>query len=89
MSTRTNETADTLAVARQILIGQLIGARRAAGMTHADVAQRMEMTPVAIGQLERQTNWYLSTIQAYALAVDCALDLRVREIHPWMRQNQA
>jgi predicted transcriptional regulator len=64
----------------QALVGDLVAARTAAGMTQEDVAARMWTTKSSISRLESgsHTRPTLSTIEKYALAVGALVEIRVR-----------
>ena len=64
----------------QLLIGDLIAARTAAGMTQAQVAERMWTTKSTISRLEggERTRPTLTTIEKYALAVGARVEIRIR-----------
>jgi DNA-binding XRE family transcriptional regulator len=58
----------------------VLGARHAAGMTQADVAQRMGTTQSAVARLETGAGKRapsLHTLQRYAQAVGCRVELRL------------
>lgn len=61
-------------------LGELLRARRAAGMTQADVAERMGIAQASVARLEssagsRKHAPSIATLRRYADAVDC--DLRI------------
>jgi DNA-binding XRE family transcriptional regulator len=64
----------------QALVGDLVSARTAVGMTQEDVAARMWTTKSAISRLESgsHTRPTLSTIEKYVLAVGAMVEIRVR-----------
>jgi len=63
----------------QDLIAQLIAARERARMSQADVAAHMFTTPSVVSRLEagRHTRPTLRTIQRYARAVRCRVEIRI------------
>ena len=64
----------------QALVGDLVAARTAAGMTQEEVAARMWTTKSVVSRLESgaRTRPTLSTIEKYALAVGALVEIRVR-----------
>jgi len=64
----------------QTLAADLLAARAASCMTQSDVAARMGTTKSAVSRLERGVGAHptLRTITRYALAVDAAIEIRVR-----------
>jgi len=62
------------------LIVELVAARRRAGMTQAQVAGYMFTTPSVVSRLEagRYTRPSLLTIERYAHAVGCKVEIRIR-----------
>ncbi len=62
------------------LIVQLVAARQRAGMTQAQVAGHMFTTPSVVSRLEagRHTRPSLRTIERYARAVGCKVEIRIR-----------
>ena len=64
----------------QMLVADLVAARRAAGMTQEDVAARMSTTESVMSRLESgvRTRPTLSTIERYTVAVGAAVEIRVR-----------
>jgi ribosome-binding protein aMBF1 (putative translation factor) len=65
----------------QKLVAELVAARQRAGMTQIEVAERMWTTPSAISRLEagRHARPTLSTIERYAIAVGCRLEIRLHD----------
>jgi len=64
------------------LLRQLLSARKRAGFTQADIARRMRTKPPAIARLESalatgRHSPSLSTLQKYARALNCHIDVRV------------
>lgn len=61
------------------VVEQLVAARTRVHMTQDEVAERMWTTASAISRLEagRHTRPTLSTLEKYALAVGCRLDVRL------------
>ena len=66
----------------ECVVAQLVAARTRARMTQDEVAERMWTTASAISRLEagRHTRPTLSTLEKYALAVGCRLDIRLIDI---------
>jgi len=64
----------------QMLVTDLVAARKAAAMTQEEVAARMWTTKSAISRLESgsRTRPTLSTIEKYALAVGALVEISVR-----------
>jgi DNA-binding XRE family transcriptional regulator len=62
------------------LVGDLIAARTAAGMTQNDVAMRMSTSKSAVSRLEsgRFARPNLATIEKYARAVNARVEIRLR-----------
>ena len=83
---RHNRRRPSRALARdltlQTLVGDLVAARTAAGMTQQEVATRMWTTKSAVSRLESGgfARPSLSTIERYALAVGARVEIRVRAI---------
>ena len=67
----------------QVLVADLVAARRAAGMTQEEVAARMWTTKSVVSRLESgvRTRPTLSTIEKYAVAVGAVVEIRVRIGH--------
>jgi predicted transcriptional regulator len=65
----------------QKLVAELLAARQRAGMTQIEVAERMWTTPSVISRLEagRHARPTLSTIERYAIAVGCRLEVRLHD----------
>jgi predicted transcriptional regulator len=64
---------------RAAVIGELAGARRAAGLSQTEVAARMGTSQSVVARLEAgHVDARLSTLQRYAAAVGSELDLTVR-----------
>jgi ribosome-binding protein aMBF1 (putative translation factor) len=64
----------------QVLVADLVAARRNAAMTQEEVAARMWTTKSVVSRLESGvcTRPTLTTIEKYALAVGAAVEIRVR-----------
>ena len=64
----------------QVLVAELVAARRAACLTQEEVAARMWTTKSVVSRLESgvRTRPTLSTIEEYALAVAALVEIRVR-----------
>jgi len=63
-----------IALRRRALIEGLVAARRDAGLSQADVAERMGTTQSAVARLESgELDVRLSTLQRFASAVSCEL----------------
>jgi DNA-binding XRE family transcriptional regulator len=65
------------------LLDELLKARRRAGLTQAEVAERMGTKPSAVARLEagggsKRHSPSLATLRKYAEAVGCRLDLKLR-----------
>jgi DNA-binding XRE family transcriptional regulator len=65
------------------LLDELLKARRRAGLTQAEVAERMGTKPPAVARLEagggsKRHSPSLATLRKYAEAVGCRLDLKLR-----------
>jgi predicted transcriptional regulator len=68
-----------IAQRRRAVIGELAGARRAAGLSQTEVAARMGTSQSVVARLESGAiDARLSTLQRYALAVGRELELGVR-----------
>ena len=68
-----------IAQRRRRVIGELAGARRAAGLSQTEVAARMGTSQSVVARLETgETDARLSTLQRYASAVGRELELGVR-----------
>jgi ribosome-binding protein aMBF1 (putative translation factor) len=64
----------------QVLVADLVAARRNAGMTQEEVAARMWTTKSVVSRLESgvRTRPTLRTIEKYAVAVGAVVEVRVR-----------
>jgi DNA-binding XRE family transcriptional regulator len=65
------------------LLDELLRARRHAGLTQADVAERMGTKTPAVARLEagggsKRHSPSLATLRKYAAAVGCRLEIRLR-----------
>ena len=65
------------------LLDELLGARRHAGLTQAEVARRMGTKTPAVARLEtgggnRRHSPSVATLRKYAKAVGCRLEIRLR-----------
>ncbi len=63
-----------------ILIRNLLAARKKAGLTQAEVAERMGTQPPAVARLEsfnRRHSPSLKTLRKYAKAVGCDLEIKL------------
>ena len=68
-----------IAQRRRLVIGELAGARRAAGLSQTEVAARMGTSQSVVARLESGAiDARLSTLQRYAAAVGWELELGVR-----------
>jgi predicted transcriptional regulator len=68
-----------IAQRRRRVIGELAGARRAAGLSQTEVAARMGTSQSVVARLESgEIDARLSTLQRYAAAVGRELELGVR-----------
>jgi predicted transcriptional regulator len=68
-----------IAQRRRRVIGELAGARRAAGLSQTEVAARMGTSQSVVARLETgEIDARLSTLQRYAAAVGRELELAVR-----------
>jgi predicted transcriptional regulator len=68
-----------IAQRRRQVIGELAGARRAAGLSQTEVAARMGTSQSVVARLETgEIDARLSTLQRYAAAVGRELELGVR-----------
>ena len=68
------------------LLDELLKARRRAGLTQAEVAERMGTKPPAVARLEagggsKRHSPSLATLRKYAEAVGCRLEVRLRPTH--------
>lgn len=66
------------------LLDELLKARRQAGLTQAEVAERMGTKPPAIARLEagggnKRHSPSIATLRKYAEAVGCRLEVRLRK----------
>jgi DNA-binding Xre family transcriptional regulator len=59
----------------KVAIAKLRAMREARGMSLADIAQRTGMTRGNIARLESQKNATLQTLERYAAALDCTLQI--------------
>jgi hypothetical protein len=81
---RRNRRRSSRALARDVtlrtLVGDLVNARTAAGMTQQEVATLMWTTKSAVSRLESgcSARPTLNTIEKYALAVGARVEVRVR-----------
>jgi DNA-binding XRE family transcriptional regulator len=67
-----------LAQRRRELLGELAAQRRAAGLSQAEVAERMGTSQPAIARLEAgEVDVRMSTVERYAAAIGRRLELRV------------
>ena len=68
--------------ALQKLVSELVAARVRIGFTQAQVAELMPTTKSVVSRLEsgRYTRPTLSTIEKYALAVGCQVEVRLRSL---------
>jgi transcriptional regulator with XRE-family HTH domain len=65
---------------RQELLAELVAGRRAAGLSQADVAERMGTSQPAVARVEAGTgDVRLSTLERYAAAVGRRLELRLQQ----------
>jgi transcriptional regulator with XRE-family HTH domain len=64
----------------QVLVGDLVAARAAAGMPQQEVADGMPGTKSVVSRLESggHTRPTLTTIEQYARAVGASIEIRVR-----------
>jgi predicted transcriptional regulator len=68
-----------IAQRRRRVIGELAGARRAAGLSQTEVAARMGTSQSVVARLETgEIDARLSTLQRYAAAVGRELELGIR-----------
>jgi DNA-binding transcriptional regulator YiaG len=63
--------------AREWLCTELYRTRRRRGLTQSVVSARLVGTGNVCAILERQTSWKVATVQAWARALDCRLDLTI------------
>ena len=72
-------------------LDQVLSARKAAGLTQADIAHRIGTTQSAIARLESGSGKHLpslSTLHKYANAVGCRVEIRlVKDRNLTMRRN--
>jgi len=75
-----------------VLLDEFLKARAAAGITQAEIAERMGTTQSAIARLESGRGKHspsLATLRRYAHALGCRLDLRlVKEIDSTKREGR-
>src|SRR6266545_1267683 len=69
------------------LLDELLRARQRAGLTQAEVAERMGTKPPAVARLEagggsRRHSPSIATLRRYAEAVGCRLEIRLRPSEP-------
>lgn len=69
------------------LFDELLRARKEAGLTQAQVAERMATTPSVIARLEsgggrQKHSPSLATLQRYADAVGCRLEIKMAPVSP-------
>lgn len=65
------------------IIEKLVRARLEAGLSQAEVAERMGTQPPAISRIESPDSKHspsLRTLQKYAAAVGCELDIRISSV---------
>jgi transcriptional regulator with XRE-family HTH domain len=65
------------------LLNELLGARKRAGLTQAEVAQKMGTKTPAVARLEagggsKRHSPSIATLRKYAAAVGCRLEIRLR-----------
>jgi transcriptional regulator with XRE-family HTH domain len=65
------------------LLDELLGARKRAGLTQAEVAQKMGTKTPAVARLEarggsKRHSPSIATLRKYAAAVGCRLEIRLR-----------
>ena len=70
-------------VADFALLDELLGARKRAGLTQAEVAQKMGTKTPAVARLEsgggsKRHSPSIATLRKYAAAVGCRLEIRLR-----------
>ncbi|MFI9391955.1 helix-turn-helix domain-containing protein [Streptomyces bauhiniae] len=74
------EAAFEDARSRSSLLRRMVGRRKARKISQAAVAERMETTQSAVSELESGgTDPRLSTMQRYARAIGCRLDVRLKD----------
>ncbi|MFD7062735.1 helix-turn-helix domain-containing protein [Streptomyces sp. NPDC059906] len=74
------EAAFEDARSRSSLLRRMVTRRKARRISQATVAERMETTQSAVSELESgSTDPRLSTMQRYARAIGCRLDVRLRD----------
>jgi predicted transcriptional regulator len=67
-----------MAERRRALVGELVGQRRALGLSQTEVAARMGTSQSAVARLEAAAgDVRLSTLERYAAAVGRQLDMRL------------
>ncbi|NUV56670.1 helix-turn-helix transcriptional regulator [Streptomyces coelicolor] len=72
------EAAFVDAALRSSLLKRLVSRRKARGLSQSTVAERMETTQSAVSELEAAgTDPRLSTLQRYARAIGCRVDVRL------------
>ena len=69
------------------LFDELLRARKEAGLTQAEVARRMATQPSVVARLEagggrKKHSPSLATLQRYAEAVGCRLEIRMVRVRP-------
>ena len=76
------------------LFDELFKARRRVGLTQAEVAERMETKTPAVARLEagggsKKHSPSISTLQKYAEAVGCRLEIKLVPLSPSAREEQS
>lgn len=72
------QRAELNASDRSELLNELVVIRKANGMTQEQVADAMQTTQSAVSDIESRANDpRLSTLQRYASAIDCRLQIRL------------
>ena len=70
-----------------LLFDELLRARKESGLTQAEVAQRMATQPSVVARLEsgggrRRHSPSIATLQKYAEAVGCRLEIKLVRVKP-------
>ncbi len=79
-----------MAQRRRQMLTELAAQRRRAGLSQAEVAARMGTSQPAVARLEAgMVDARLSTLERYAAAVGCQLEMRIRTTDPDRRSGVA
>jgi transcriptional regulator with XRE-family HTH domain len=78
-----------IAQRRRELVAELAERRRAAGLSQIEVAQRMGTSQPAVARLEAgEVDVRMSTVERYAAAVGCRLEMRLDPVPERTRRGE-